>query len=1042
MRDALSGNVFTIDPSGNFLEILVNSLIDGTLVEGFVPSDDPFLLSEATIFVPSRRAARALAAQFSEAFDGKPVLLPSIFTLGDAPEEDFGIASSKSEFEDLPEEIGALEKKLQLTKMVLSWLDAMSEETRRLYSDEDIIIPSSHADAIKLADDLSQLLDQVVQEEVSWQTIQEIVPEDHAQWWQLTLTFLAIITDVWPGFLEEQNLLDPSLRSAMQLEERTRRYKENGSTGPVIVAGSTGSVPSTQRLLDAVAKLEKGAVVLPGVDWMLPNPEWENLTNTKLELDASIETHPQFGLARLLDKLGVGRDQVKRLGMVSNKKEVRQALISMALSGSEFTDNWFHATLERDQNELRTAFENVALIEASNERQEALVIAIAMRETLLEPGKKAALVTPDRNLAHRVSMELKRFNLDVDDSAGMPLKNSRPALFLRSIVEIVFSKPSNSMIATFVKNPFCNCGEADDVSLKLGQLFELVALRGVIDQPIAGSFYEFLSSRRKRMSEGGQFHASVKLIEEEDWDQMASFAEKLDHALNPLTDLVTREGEIPLKDLFHQLMICAQLLAQDETGTSLLLEEPGGMELINLFDEMADTSANSCNVVAADFPSVFDALLSPLSTRMQGYAHPRLHIYGPLEVRLLNHDRVILAGLNEGTWPRQIRNDAFLNRLMRQQIGMATAERRIGLAAQDFHQLLGSNEVILTRATRVDKAPTVASRWVQRMTALMGEKQSEVLLNRGQVYLNYANGIDAEEARSEGHGRPCPTPPVEARPTVLPVTDIETWIRDPYALYAKRVLKLRPLDPLERDPDHLLKGTVYHQILQDYTNSFSYDDTSKARLRHLNELAKACLEQENLPPHLFQIWQLRFAEVAEQFVKWETKHHNRRAVKSRNCEIEGSLTFDDGNFRLVARADRIDVLEDGSVFVLDYKTGAGPSVDQAHKFSPQLALEGLIAREGGFSKIASAQLDDLVFIRLQRGDRFREQSIAKKDVPVDEVIENARVQLLELVTGYQSGNQGYISRRAPFRDSEMSNDYDHLARTREWSFAEDDGGDD
>ena len=746
----MSGNVFTIDPSGNFLEILVNSLIEGTLVKGFVPRDDPFLLSEATIFVPSRRAARALAAQFSEAFEGKPVLLPSIFTLGDPPEENFGITSSKSQFEDLPEEIGALEKKLQLTKMVLSWLDAMSEETRRLYSDEDIIIPSSHADAIKLADDLSLLLDQVVQEEVSWQTIQEIVPEDHAQWWQLTLTFLAIITDVWPKFLEEQNLLDPSLRSAMQLEERTRLYKENGSTGPVIVAGSTGSVPSTQRLLDAVAKLENGAVVLPGVDWMLPDPEWENLTNGKLELDAAVETHPQFGLARLLDKLGVKRNQVTRLGALSENNKARQALVSMALSGSEFTDKWFQANLERNQNDLRMAFEDVSLIEAANERQEALVIAIAMRETLLKPGKKAALVTPDRNLAHRVSMELKRFNLDVDDSAGMPLKNSRPALFLRSIVEIVFSKPSNSMIATFVKSPFCKCGETDDVSLKLGQIFELVTLRGLIDQPIAGSFSEFLSSRRKRLSEGGHVHASIARIEEDDWDQLAGFAERLDQALIPLVRMASTEDEQPLKDIFHQLMICAQLLAQDETGNSLLLEEPGGIELISLFDEMTSTSANSCNVMVADFPSVFDAFLSPLTTRTQGYTHPRLHIYGPLEVRLLNHDRVILAGLNEGTWPRQIRNDAFLNRLMRQQIGMATAERRVGLAAHDFQQLLGSEDVILTRATRVDKAPTVASRWVQRMAALMGEERSEELKKRGQIYLNFANRIDAGEEELKG----------------------------------------------------------------------------------------------------------------------------------------------------------------------------------------------------------------------------------------------------------------------------------------------------
>jgi len=318
-----------------------------------------------------------------------------------------------------------------------------------------------------------------------------------------------------------------------------------------------------------------------------------------------------------------------------------------------------------------------------------------------------------------------------------------------------------------------------------------------------------------------------------------------------------------------------------------------------------------------------------------------------LEVRLLEHDRVILAGLNEGTWPQTTRNDAFLNRLMRQELGMSSPERRTGLAAHDFQQLMGKGEIFLSRSSRVDKSPTVASRWIQRLAALIGEDQTKILQERGQTYLGYADALDKNEERSKRVERPNPNPPIAARPTSLAVTDIETWIRDPYALYAKRILKLNPLEPLERDPDPMLKGTLYHAIMQDYVEAIDVSKPAHERLAYLKELSNEHIEDENLPPDVSNIWQLRFYEIAEAYIEWEENYHLKQKITKTLCE--------------------------------------------------------------------SAGINNLSYIRLRRGTEFKVQSIANNKRSLDDIINNAEAELLKLIKGYQFLEQGYQSRRAPFK---------------------------
>ena len=1036
---SLLSNIYSIPAECDFLQVLVQNLLDGTLIKGFCPIENPLLLSKATIFVPNRRAARALAAAFIGACQEEAVLLPNIKTLGDVGDEEFGLAPDASHFGQPGEQIKPLERTLLLANLVQYWVDSMEEETRRIYNDEDIIIPSSRADAILLAQDLCILLGQITQEEIKWSAVRNIVPDNHAEWWKLTTTFLSIIMETWPEHLKSVGFLDPAERAAKLLDLRTSFYQSAQNKGPVIIAGSTGSVASTRRLLRAVANLQDGAVILPSVDKTISDLEWQALATAKDDEQATLETHPQFGLAKLLAGLGIERENVTELGAKSEQGIYCQTLLGMALAPSDFTASWVTQTARLDEQKTKNALSKISLIEAGNERQEALAIAIAMREVLTQEEKTAALITPDRNLARRVSIELQRFNITVDDTGGTPLKNSDSALFLRQISQICFSPFQNSALAALLKNPLCLAGYSRHEALNLARAFELVALRGVITKPLPGEFEHFIHNRKIQLEDEKYISTAVKRIINESWQQLVEYAQRLDEIFAPIMALAKIENETALEVFFLKIADTAEKLSIDDEGKSTILEGEGGRELKHLFEDVLSMTKELFLVNSHDFPSVFDAILKSTVIRPRGNTHPRLHIYGPLEVRLLEYDRVILAGLNEGTWPQTTRNDAFLNRVMRQELGMSSPERRTGLSAHDFQQLMGKKEVFLSRSSRVDKSPTVASRWIQRLTALIGKEQTRALQIRGNLYLQYAETLDQSAQVNNRAERPNPKPPVATRPKSLAVTDIETWIRDPYALYAKRILKLNPIDPLERNPDPLLKGTLYHSIMQDYIEGIDLAKPSDERLSYLKDLSKEHIKEQNLPEDISQIWQLRFHEIAEAYIAWEEKYHLKYKISKTLCEIEGSIKLVNNSFKLRARADRIDVDEEGALHIIDYKTGLGPSIKQAQTLSPQLALEGLIARQAGFKEDASAGITDLSYMRLRRGKEFKTQSITNKERSLDDIINNAEAELLKLVKGYQFLEQGYLSRRAPFKDGDIKGDYDHLARTREWSFGEDEG---
>lgn len=1038
------GRVFSIPPGATFLATLARALVDGRLIEGFRPLDDPLLLPTATIYLPTRRAARALSAEIIDAMGVQAALLPTIRTLGDSDDDEFELGAAGQSPADLALPIGRLDRHLHLAVLVRGWTNAMAAATRQLFGDEDIAIPSSAAEAVRMAGDLARLLDAMETEEIPWDALPALAGESApdgrgerwAEWWNLTLHFLTIVTRHWPDFLADKGRPDPSQHRRMLLDARTRQLIGRGAHGPVIAAGSTGSIPATARLIAAIAGRADGAVVLPGLDRELDDAIWRSLGEPDAaDTDMALCTHPQYALARLLRAMSIDRADVIELGEDAAWR-ARMRLIARALLPARATFAWAGAAGDVPIE----ACDGLTLVEAPGERMEALAIAVAMRETLETPGRTAALVTPDRALARRVCAEMRRFGIALDDSAGSPLRNAPPTQAVRLLLAVCIGPADPVALAALIKHPLL-AGASDEGASRIARLFELAVLRGAVTTPPAGALGDAVEAAR---GGGDPFApAEVKVMSDEDWHALLGLARRLDAGCAPLQALRNAGGRVGLDVAMAALRLAFERIL-GASGIEGLARHAAGPQLQALFDGFCAAGPAGFDLAPDELPQVFDALIAEETVRDARAHHPRLAVYGPLEARLQRADRMILAGLNEGAWPGLARNDPFLNRPMRAEIGLSLPERRIGQAAHDFQQLGGHEEVIYTRSLKADNAPTVASRWLQRLAVVAGEDATGQMRARGDRLLALADSLDRPSGAPSGRiARPNPAPPLALRPTGLSITEIETWIRDPYAIHARHVLGLSPLPPLERDADPLLKGRIYHDILSRFVGARPKGalDTS-VEMDRMMAIAGEVFGENNVPSEVAATWLPRFRAIARLFIEWEAGRQG--AIARSLTEISGRMEVGETGFTLRGRADRIDMLRDGTLAVLDYKSGLKPSKKQARTLSPQLSLEAMMARSGAFDPLpAGHEASDLAYVRLRPADSLVVDRICEgRDAPEPAVlVEAAWRQLNELILAYRDPAQGYVSRYAPAYEGDLSGDYDHLARVREWATGDGEGGD-
>ncbi len=983
LPDSSTPKVYSIPAGAPFVDMLAAGIMERV-------GGDPMAMAGVTVLLPTRRACRALQAAFLRRSGGQPTLLPRMAPLGELDAGDLSLTEEELPDVplDLPEAISPLNRQMTLARLILG-ADGLSATT---------------AQAVRLGADLGRLIDAVWTERAGFEKLESLVPEDYAEHWQVTLKFLRIITEVWPAILESTGETDPAKRRNLALETQAALWQAAPPPGMVIAAGSTGSIAATTELLSVIARLPQGAVVLPGLDTGADDTIWEAI--------AGDESHPQHGLSQLIHLLGVTRAEVQPWTDATEPRGARARLIAEAMRPAATTEGW------RELSGVdASALDGLTRIDAATSEEEAQVIALLMRHALETPTRTAALITPDRNLGRRVAMALARWGILVNDSGGQPLAHTAVGTYLRLTAELVASRVHPLALLALAKHPMAAGGRDSGDFRAAARALERVVLRG--PRPAEG-FDGVLAALEQ----------AERFDHEEQQEFLRTWLVDIGQRAAPFLEALT--ADTPLADLVRaHVAFCESLAADDElTGAERLWRQDDGEEAARFVHDLLDAAEGFPAIPAKDYPALLDALMSARAVRPRYGLHPRLFILGPMEARLQHLDLTILGGLNEGTWPPAASADPWMSRPMRRDFGLPSPERLVGMSAHDFAHACGAPEVVLTRAARVEGTPTVPSRWLLRLeTVLKALNLDGVIEERGACWLGWARGLDEPE-RVQPVAAPEPRPPLTARPRKLSVTEIETWMRDPYAIYARHALRLRALDPIAADPGASDRGQIIHDTLdafvREYPGPLPHDALD--RLIALGRERFGPLLRSH--PDVWAFWWPRFERVAGWFVDLERERRPR--LRPLATEVPGRLELSGpgGPFTLTAKADRIDRGPDGLV-VIDYKTGTPPSTREIELgFAPQLPLEAAIAAAGGFSGVDKGAVAELTFWRLSGGDPAGEEKPVKGDPAA--LGEEARAGLEALIAQFDDPNTPYRSRPRPAMAPRYT-DYAHLARVQEWS---------
>ena len=1026
--------VFTIPSGAPFLPTLSRALLDGALIEGFPGSGGPMALADATIYVPTQRAAQALAQALLSASGARSLLLPRIAPLG-AFEPDETATVFDPEGEDapraaIPAAVGGLTRRHALATLTRAWGKALKGAIRRADADgrlvfdatEPALVAATPAQAYGLAGDLAALIDDMIIEGAPWTKLETLAPDLYDPYWRITLDFLKIAFARWPEWLSERGLIDRAKRIALTIDEEIKAL-DSPRRGPTIIAGSTGANRATARLIAAIARAPKGAVVLPDLDLALDDRAWAMIGSSK-DPSLGVAGHPQALLNRLIGEIGVSREDVTPLGSASPALAARSAFLSEALRPAESTDLWRERGWTLSPLSLAAALQGVAIVAADNENEEGLALAIAMRETLETPGKTAALITPDPSIARRVSAELARWGVEVEDSAGRTLGQSPAGALARLVLEAAIEFTPRSFLALLAHGSVRfgrSLGQVESAARALElAIFRAIPLASLddLDQAFAAA---------REAADERHAHPAIRRVSERDRQAAEALARDVAAALAPLRALGPSAS---LRDCLAQHRAALSAAVAGAHGSK---GEAHGFEpLAELIDEWSEAAVGSFPAALVEYAALFDDALAAARAPPISGGHPRLMILGLLEARLLSFDRVLLAGLDETVWPPAVRTDAFLNRPMRAELGLSAPERRIGQTAHDFVAALGAPEAILSRAKKRGGEPTVASRFLQRMAAAAGAEAMREPHERGERYLAYARALD-RPVGLQPQKRPAPRPPVELRPKALSVTRIEVLRRDPFAIYAEYILRLKALEPVERDDRPRETGMAWHASLQAFVEAYPSGALPPEARERLLAIAQARFALLRADPAFALHWP-NIEKGLDFFLGFERE--TRGAIQQIWVERQGAISIPLAGgtpFKLSARADRIDRLRSGAARIIDYKSGAPPSAKEVKAgFSPQLTLEAAMLDRGGFEGLPPLETEEAIYLKLGGAAGGEEKPAGGKSENIAVLAAQHFAGLQTLLDAFASEETPYLSRPFP-KFAPRFSDYDHLARVKEWS---------
>lgn len=961
-------NIFGTPLGADFPRALVDGLIEAYRRE------QPEALARVHLIVNTRRMARRVTELFEE---GGARLLPRISLISETdsftPSAQFPPATSK------------LQRQIELAPLI-----------RGLIEKDAQIAPRSAV--FELSASLVDLVNEMHEQAVSPESVSALDVSMESAHWQRMQAFMGIVQ----SYLNKAGgTLDAAQRQRLIVDELARSWRDAPPAHPIILAGSTGSRGPTSVMMQAVAALPLGAVVLPGFDFDFAARVWPDLGTGEIG-----EDHPQYRFEALLQALELRPCDVRKWISGEAPEPARNKLLSLALRPAPVTDQWLSEGQEASLL-LPGATETVTLLEAQTQRLEALAIALRLRQAA-EAGTAAALITPDRTLARQVTAALDRWGIRPDDSAGEPLHLSPLGRFMRLLGQLMEAAPVTAeLLIALLKHPLCRSPAADrGTHLRLTRELELHIRRKSIPYPDADALAEWAA----RFED-----ASIKSWA--DWvaDAFLSAPENTPDELGAHVDR-------------HISLAEALTCDTDEAGKSIW-ERADGEMIARIFADLADCPSEPMSL--QDYLRLLDSALTRGEMRRDTEkSHPGILIWGTLEARVQGVDLLILAGLNEGTWPETPAPDPWLNRSMRAKLGLLLPERRIGLSAHDFQQAAAAKEVWFSRALRSDDAETVASRWLIRLTNLLeglpnekGGKALKEMRRKGNEWIARAMLIDMPEEAVSYAPRPAPAPPIETRPRQLSITEIQKLIRDPYAIYAKHVLRLAPLNPLQKAPDALLRGNALHKVMEEFVEA-AQQDASLLSPDALRSFAERVLARDVPFPAARLIWQARFDKIIDELI--EAEETRLEDVTRVATETQGKLELPEIGFTLKGKADRFDMREDGTLAIYDYKSGSISNTPVRKHFDKQLQLTAAMTEGGAFKDIPLASVSKLAFLGL--GSEAKEVSLD----PDEYVSAQVLAELRKLIGAFMKRDKGYPSRRAVDKESHVG-DYDHLARYGEWN---------
>jgi ATP-dependent helicase/nuclease subunit B len=982
MADA-KPRVFSIPVHRAFADALAAGLIDRF-------AGDALGLAEGLVLLPSNRARSAVQAAFVRA-GGAGLLMPRLAVIGDADlDESVALALDPIDDAPVPPAIDPLRRRLLLAELI----------ERHTPAGEP---PIAGAAAFQLADGLARVIDQLRYEEVKVADLVDLDLGALAGHWQASLARLQLLVDHWPDILAKTGSIDRAERRNRLLDRVTAGWRAAPPARFVVAAGITTAAPAIARLLRTVANMERGMVVLPGVDQVMTAEEWEALGPTRPDPEnpaRPLETHPQYHLKLLLGRMGVSRDEVVEWDAVSafDGPAARTPFVSLLFAPADYTAQWQAA------GDLSAATAGISGAVFADDGQEAQGIALLMRHAVETPGRTAALVTPDRGLAERVAAALARWGISVDDSAGQPLSRTPPGALLLLLAKLAADFDPVTLVS-LLGHPLVRKGEGR--TLWLDQLRRLDLL---LREPGLTPGWDGVGARMASRAADPKARGHGRAAELQPWWDAVSDA--LGAALAPFA-----ARSAPPATLLAALQNGVEWLTGDAVWAG-----PAGRMLAELFDQWALARGDGPALVdPADFPDMLGQLLGQASVRPPYGGHPRLFIWGLLEARLQRADLMILGGLDEGRWPAATQPDPWLASGIRRLLGLPAPERQQGMAAHDFASAIAAREIVVTRAGRSGGDPAVASRFWLRLAALAGELPDPA--PDGPPLTRLAAELDVPAARAQPVGKPAPRPPAEDRPRRISVTAVDRLARDPFAFYANQMLGLAALDPLSAAPDPRWRGTRVHRLFEDWVRGGATRDGFEAELAALaGDPALDAIARAFWLPRIEPALRWAAARV------WDAGDRTPLAV-----EVQGEIGVD--GVTLHGKADRIDRDEAGRLAIVDYKSGGAPSAKAAFdKLDNQLGLLGLIAREGGMRGIEAAPVGALEYWSLRPDRRadgagkisstYGSRSGLKS---AEAAIDHAADALADLVALYLFGD-------APFIPGEAAGygDYDQLMRRDEW----------